>query len=415
MKKRIILLTYILFCVSTSMKSQSLDSLLIIAAENNPSLKAKYLEFEAALEKVAQTNTLPDPNLSMGYFISPVETRVGPQRFKIGLSQMFPWFGTLKTAENAQQLIAESKYQDFLDAKYELLMKVKTAWYPLYEIEGKIKYQQENLEILKSYKNLATTKYENNQGAMVDIIRVDISIENIQTDITILEDQVRPITVHFNTLLNRPDSIALLIPDSLEIPKKYEYFSNTETLASNPKLESFDLRVNALDESKELVRKNGLPKLGLGLDYVFIDERTDVALPNNGQNVIMPMANISLPIYRKKYNSAIRELELKKESLSLQKMAFENSLLSNLEQAQFELNKSRKLSKHFQNQSTKTSQALNLLLSAYSNDGKEFEEILKLQQELVKYKIANLSATKSYYIALAKIDYLSTKPINDEK
>jgi outer membrane protein TolC len=397
------------------MKSQSLDSLLIIAAENNPSLKAKYLEFEAALEKVAQTNTLPDPNLSMGYFISPVETRVGPQRFKIGLSQMFPWFGTLKTAENAQQLIAESKYQDFLDAKYELLMKVKTAWYPLYEIEGKIKYQQENLEILKSYKNLATTKYENNQGAMVDIIRVDISIENIQTDITILEDQVRPITVHFNTLLNRPDSIALLIPDSLEIPKKYEYFSNTETLASNPKLESFDLRVNALDESKELVRKNGLPKLGLGLDYVFIDERTDVALPNNGQNVIMPMANISLPIYRKKYNSAIRELELKKESLSLQKMAFENSLLSNLEQAQFELNKSRKLSKHFQNQSTKTSQALNLLLSAYSNDGKEFEEILKLQQELVKYKIANLSATKSYYIALAKIDYLSTKPINDEK
>merc|ERR1711974_383443 len=50
------------------------------------------------MQKVAQVNNLPDPTFSFGYFISPVETRVGPQRAKVGLTQMFPWFGTLKTA-----------------------------------------------------------------------------------------------------------------------------------------------------------------------------------------------------------------------------------------------------------------------------------------------------------------------------
>ena len=143
MKRYIVIITALLLIgLSTKSSAQSLEESLKLAAENNPLLKAKYAEFEAAMQKVAQVNSLPDPILSFGYFISPVETRVGPQRAKIGLSQMFPWFGTLKSAGKVYKLQAKAKFQEFIDARNELFLKVKSAWYPIYEVNQKIKFQK---------------------------------------------------------------------------------------------------------------------------------------------------------------------------------------------------------------------------------------------------------------------------------
>ena len=72
-----------------------LEEYLTMAAENSPMLKAKFNDYLAALETVPQVGALPDPQLAFGYFIQPVQTRVGPQEFRISATQMFPWFGTL--------------------------------------------------------------------------------------------------------------------------------------------------------------------------------------------------------------------------------------------------------------------------------------------------------------------------------
>ena len=92
----------LLFLLISSLLSaqQELESYLQMAAENNPGLKAKFNSYMAALEVAPQVKALPDPTIAFGYFISPVQTRVGPQQFKISASQMFPWFGTLEAKEN---------------------------------------------------------------------------------------------------------------------------------------------------------------------------------------------------------------------------------------------------------------------------------------------------------------------------
>ena len=73
----------ILMFFSLTLQAESLDYYLELAAKNNPALKAKYAEFQASLEKVTQVNSLPDPTPSFGYFVMPVETRIGPQNAKI--------------------------------------------------------------------------------------------------------------------------------------------------------------------------------------------------------------------------------------------------------------------------------------------------------------------------------------------
>ena len=117
---KIIGIIVLLLMVQNLSAQDELNQYLAVAAENNPGVKAKFNEYLAALEKVPRVGTLPDPQVSFGYFIQPVETRVGPQRAKISASQMFPWFGTLGAKRDIATEMAKSKYETFEAAKSEL-------------------------------------------------------------------------------------------------------------------------------------------------------------------------------------------------------------------------------------------------------------------------------------------------------
>ncbi len=408
--KQITLIFATLCTVALSLNTyaQTLDESLLFAAENNPLLKAKYAEFEAAMQKVSQVNSLPDPTLSFGYFISPVETRVGPQRAKLGLSQMFPWFGTLKTAGEVQALQAEAKYQEFLNEKNELFMNVKTAWYSIYEVKQKIALQKENREILGTYKRLATTGYKNGKNTMVDVIRADIMIENSNTEIKLLQDQFRPLSVKFNKLLNREDTLFIDVEEKIgliDIPLNYRKDS---LLVDHPLLQSLDFKMQSAQQAEILSRKKGLPKFGIGLDYVFVGKSSSNVL-DNGKDALMPMVSMSVPIYRGKYKAATKEAQFHQEAITNYRLNTENNLFSSYETALYELQKSQELVLLYETLRLKTNQAISLLETSYSNNGKDFEEILRMQQQLLKYQIAATTEIKKFYVALAKIDYLTAK------
>jgi len=399
----------VLLSISGFVHAQTLDDYLKEAAENNPGLKAKYAEFEAAMQRVAQVNALPDPKLSFGYFISPVETRVGPQQAKFGLSQMFPWFGTLAAKGEMATLMAEAKYQIFLNARNELYYKVKAAWYPLYEVNRTLLLQEENRDILYTFKQLATTGFKNDKGSMVDVIRVDIMIENTETDIMLLQDKKIPLLTRFNTLLNRADTISVTVPDTIALHSVETGYRKDSLLTAHPMLEALDLKMQSAQAQEEVAKKMGLPSFGVGVDYVLVGERTDMSVPDNGKNVVMPMVTMSLPIFRGKYKAAVKEAQFTQSAIASSKEDFENNLVSSYEMAWFELDRAMQLIELYGEQIKKTEQAMKLLLTAYSNSGKDFEEVLRMQQELLKYQIAEAIALKDYYTALAKLDYLTAK------
>lgn len=386
------------------------ESYLQEAAENNPAVRARYAEFEAAMQRAAQANYLQEPTLSIGYFIAPVETRVGPQRARFSLSQMFPWFGTLAARHDAAALMAEAKYQEFINAQNKLFYDVKSAWYPLYEIEQKLQLQRENKEILRIYKNLSITAFSNNKGSMADAMRTDIMLTDIETEIEILEALKHPLLVQFNNLLNRPDTTDVIVPDTLmllSIPPEYRRDS---LWANNPVLKSYDLQIQSAAVQEKLARKEGMPRLGIGVDYVVVDKRDDVVMPDNGSDVLMPMVSLSLPIFRGKYRAGVKEAIYKQEALEASREDYRNDLVSSYENTIYQLYKAAQMVKLYEAQIVKTKQITELLLKTYSNSGKDFEEVLRAQQQQLKYEIGRAGAIKDFYIALAKLDYLTAKP-----
>ncbi len=407
--KKIIIIIFTAFGFSTLTNAQSLDDYFKLAAENNPGLQAKYKSFEAAMQKVTQVSSLPDPNLSFGYFVSPVETRVGPQRARFSLTQMFPWFGTLKAQENAATLMAEAKYQEFLDARNKLYYQVSASYYPLYELQKLISIEEENQGILSSYKEIATIQFQNDKGSMVDVLRVDIMLKDATTNLSILEQKQKPLVTRFNKLLNRSDDDNIVVRDSLftfSLPANYRKDS---LLASNPILDELELKIEASKASEQAAIKQGLPKLGVGLDYVIVGQRTDMSVPDNGKDAFMPMVSVSLPIFRGKYKAAQKEAQLMQESYSLQREEATNRLTSSYDMIWFEIQKQVELIQLYEEQIQESGQSLNLLFSAYSNSGKDFEEVLRMQQQILKYQKMKATALSEYHIALAELDYVTAK------
>ncbi|MDD2475249.1 MAG: TolC family protein [Dysgonamonadaceae bacterium] len=382
----------------TAGQTQTLDEYFKTAAENNPGLQSKYKEFEAALQKIPQVNSLPDPTVSFSYFFP----KMMSQRASVSLTQMFPWFGTLKAQGNAAALMAEAQYQSFLDARNQLYYEVSAAYYPLYELNRLREIEEKNIDILESYKSIANSKFKNGLAPMVDVLRVDIMLNDAVTNLNILEKKEKPLKTTFNKLLNRDVNEEVAIDDSLDAEYLQDSFRRDSLLANNPMLNALDLKVKASEASEIAAQKEGLPKLGVGLDYAIIED---------GKNIVMPMVSVSIPIFRKKYKAAEKEAQLMQESYQLQKSEASNLLISNYEMTWFEIQQQKELIELYDQQTNETNQSLNLLFSAYSNSGKEFEEVLRMQQQLLKYEKMKATAEVEYHIALAKLNYITAKHI----
>lgn len=388
---------------------QSMDSFLLMAAEHNPGLRAQYSDFEAALQRVTQVDALPDPSLSFGYFISPVETRVGPQRIRLSLVQTFPWFGTIAAQRDAASLAAEAQYQGFLDAKNELDRQVKTAYYPLYELERKILYQEENLEILESMKRIALSRFENGRGAMADVLRADLMVNELKTELKILRMRRMPLLATFNQRLGRDPATEINVTDSLPILTLEDGYRRDSMMNSNPLLQQLELQTRTAEARQEVARKLGLPRLGLGLDYINVAPRQGMDLPDNGQDALMPMVSLSLPIYRKKYDAAVREAELDLAAFEGRRQNLGNMLAAEYEQAWFTYESSRELALLYLTQVQEADQVIQLLLSALGNAETDFEELLDMQRRRLRYQIEYAGAVTAQHMAVAEMDYLSAK------
>jgi len=407
--KTLVLISFVLFSIGNASFAQTLEEYFQIAAENNPELKAKYKRAEAAMEKIPQVSSLQDPTFSFGFFISPVETRVGPQRAKFSLTQMFPWFGTLKAQGNVAALNAEAQFQEFIDAKNKLYYRVAAAYYPLLELYQIEALEEENKEILETLKTIANAKYENGRGTMVDLLRVDMMIDEVKTNLHILESKKKPLKTTFNKLLNRDQNDSIEIPSEVPSIKVQSFEENDSLFTEHPLMEQLDLQIKASEARVLAVKKQGLPKIGVGLDYVLVGKRTDMDLPDNGKDVLMPMVTMSIPIFRKKYKAAEKEAFLMRDAYEFQKEALDNQLTSQYENALFKLEQQSELIELYDQQTQRTDQSMRLILKSYQNTGKDFEEVLRMQQQLLKYQKLNIKALVEYHIAVEEIHYITSK------
>ena len=144
----------------------SLTFYLETAAENNPLVMQKLVEYQASLRKIPQAGSLPDPELSAGIFLMPMELVSGRQYAELKLMQMFPWFGVLRNAKDEMSLMASARYEEFRNTKMMVYYEVQSTWYELYKVRKEISVAEENADILNSIEQIALARFRSAPGSV---------------------------------------------------------------------------------------------------------------------------------------------------------------------------------------------------------------------------------------------------------
>ncbi|MFD0931937.1 TolC family protein [Psychroflexus salinarum] len=380
-----LMLVVVLLCFGFNLKAQSLSELKTIAAENNLQLKAQFKAFEAQLEGVTQAKSWQDPNLSFGYFISPIETRVGPQIAKFSLTQMLPWFGTFKAKGDIAAYKAEAEFEKFQDQKLKLYLNVAEKYYDLSALRYIAELEAKQLQILKDLKSIVKSNYENNKANLVDILRVELQIDKQLSVIQVLKDQDQALATQLNQLMNRQLKTPVLISNPKQILDQKEVMQTDSVSKNHPRLEAIRHLKESNKAESVLAKKQAMPQFGLGLDYAIIQDR-NVMNAGAGQDAIMPMLSVSLPIFGKKNKSRKREASLQGESIQFQLENEKTRLETEIQVAQYKQDELYSLLDLYEKQLLNLQDILQLSEVALANASMEIEEVLRLEEERLLYE-----------------------------
>ena len=465
MKKLLIFSILLIFGLS-SYSQDSLQYYLGISAKNNPAVLQKYAEYEAALQKVPQVGSLPDPDVSLGIFLSPMELLGGKQVADIRLMQMFPWFGVLRNAKDEMSLMAKAKYELFRDAKLQVFFEVQSKWNELHKVKQNIRISEKNIELLHAIERLAIVRFKavpagsgasslgrtitpsssqssssgssgmntmgGNSGSAVsnqssspmpgnpmstssgsaglsDVYRIQIEIGDLQNNIELLKSQSNTIAAQFNSFLNRPPNSAVILPDTLiadTFPSSLLAMPDS-SLSKNPMLGMLQFEQQSLEARKQMVTRMSYPMVGLGLNYSLINKSEMSTSAMNGKDMIMPMVTVTLPIYRKKYKAMQTEADFLKSANAQSYKATVNSLQTEYYQA-MQLNQdAQRRRKLYADQSQLASQSLEIMLKSFASGGSGLTDILRVRQQKLDYEYKQIEAVADYNISIAWIKKLN--------
>ncbi|MCB0739335.1 MAG: TolC family protein, partial [Bacteroidetes bacterium] len=395
MKIKLILSLLCFMMLSFVLKSQTLDSLLIKAYNNNPELKALQLQYEAALKKAPQVKQLPDPTVGVGVPALRPETRLGAQVLSISASQMFPWFGTLKAKEDVVLTMAKSKYEQVAAERLNIDYQIKTAYFNLYLLQKQQDVIYKDIRIFETLEKVALAKVESGKSLASDVLTVRIKLEELNNKIQILEEQKQYFTAAINEAVNNPASTIILL-DTTTVSfadLHYDLEQFKQNIQDNhPLINQLDWNIEASNKELALNAKDRMPSIGLGLDYSMVAKRTDANPQYNGRDILIPKVVVAIPLYQKKYTAKTEGEKLKQEAYNLQKESVTNKMISNIQSYKSEY-ESAKLMYNLSNKQIEISNsAYDILLAEYSSSGKRFDELMKLQDNINSYEIEILKA-----------------------
>jgi len=247
-------------------------------------------------------------------------------------------------------------------------------------------------------------------SSMVDVLLIRLQVKELENRLQLLREARKPLVTTFNNLLHREPQLPVTSADTLQpvgMPASVSLIQDSIRL-NHPMLKMYEWDAKARESQLRMAQLMGRPMIGLGLNYMVFKPRVDEASHMNmgGENMIMPMVTVSLPIYRKKYNAAKKEADYAQQAAGYQREATERQLFTELENLLYEYQSAESRLKLLQEQVALTEQALRLLTTNYSVTGSGMEEILRQRQAVLSYRQQQLQAITGQHTTVSAINRL---------
>ncbi len=374
-----------------------LEELLRFAAENSPSLRASFEEWRAAVERVPQARSLPDPTLSYGYFLERMETR---QTFS--LAQVFPWFGVLTLREGLAGQVAKAAAARFEAEQRALFRDVKVAYAEWYYVEAAGDLARRHRSILQQHEEVALSRLRAGNGSDADVLRLRMELDRLEDEIAMRGTRSVALRAELNAILGRAGDAPLASPkqpavDSARVEQWIE--RSAAALENHPRLRAATSEAERDRLNLDLAKKEGRPEMMLGVEVM---DNTRM-----GDDEVMVMASITLPIWRERYAAARREARARLESGLATRDAVQRSLEAEVQRVLFHLDDARRKAALYSDRLLpRARQALASLEGAYRAGGADFLDLVDARRTLLDVELERQRAFADLFQQAAALEEL---------
>lgn len=392
----------------------SADDYVRYALYHSPGVEAAYQRWVAASQRPAQAAAMPDPRLNFGFFLSEVETRVGPQQARIGVQQTLPWPGKREERANAAARRAEAARRAFENSRLQLTARVVTTLHELAYLDAATRITGESLDLLRSFEEVVRARYRVGAGSHPELIRVQVELGQLEDRLAQLH-AMRPAYVsELNGALNREASAP--IPQLATLPGRVASVDADEldriACRANPALRSLDEQAEAQRHLANAARKEGMPDLTVGLDYTVTGEALNSAIPESGDDPILLSFGINLPIWREKYDARVREALAERLAVTRERADEANRLAAAVHRAWFEhTDADRRVRLYEGNLTPKARESLRASLAGFRAGDTGFLDLLDTERSLLEFALAAERARADRGEALARLNALVGEPV----
>lgn len=320
-------------------------------------------EVAAARQRAPQVRALPDPEIQLTLFALPPETRVGPQRGQLQISQRIPVYGKLGLAEQAAALAVVAAHGHLESVRLEVLTEARRLLEELAFLEEHRLIATEERDHLRRHEVVARSRYATGAGRQQEVLRLQSAITRAEQELLALEVRHGQLLSQFNALRGAAAqaplagrallaaSSAELLPEDLpaeevaseeersaEVPGTFFFDRQAGEVPgtwAEPELESWvraalrdrpdmaaaRVAVERFEPLVELARRDRWPDLRIGLGWTEVGERRDAAgrrapPQGNGDDVLALTAGVAVPLARERRRAAVEEQVEKQRAAS---------------------------------------------------------------------------------------------------
>ncbi|EGB15145.1 outer membrane efflux protein [Pseudodesulfovibrio mercurii] len=382
---------------------------LVLAAKNNNELQAAFQQWQAAIKRAMQADTLPDPRLNFGYYTTPLETRGGPARYKYGMSQTLPFFGKLGSKERIALREADGLKAKFDGLKLTTFFEVKKIYYEYAYLARAIEITRENIELMKYLERIATTRYTTGSAKHSDIIRPQVELGKLEDRLNSLQDLKSPLAARLNALVDRPADTSIPFPDSIPV---MSITDSDESLSarlgeSNPQLAYWETVAAKEEAGRDLAQRNYYPDFTFGLDVTEVDSARNPGVIGDGQNPVLASMSFNVPLWFGARAAAVDESQAKILAAKRSRIGLERRLKADLELALYKYRDAgRKINLYKDTLVPKAEQSLGVIMETFMTGSGTSLDLIDAEQTLLELQLAYYRALTDQAQRLAEIETL---------
>jgi len=282
-----------------NLSDPGLRDLLTEVLERNPGIAELNARMAAAGSRSTAVRKLPDPTAEVTAFVLPPETRVGPQRFAARLNQRLPGGGKRGISEKAADLERQALAAEIQVLRLQLVSEARRLVAELGYLDEARRVISHDRTTLEHYEELARARYASGVGLQMDAIQLQAEMSRLETRQTEIAGRRAGVVAEINHLRDRPGA-----PVEIEMPAASQAVDldwnelHRLALVSRPELAVDQARIERSAVLTDLAGKDRSPDFSVGLSYAYVDRRTDVDVPQNGQDVLGISGGITIPLWK---------------------------------------------------------------------------------------------------------------------